>query len=328
MNISSSYVHQVPHSLTCSTDTSPSNTMTIVSDDPNMWPLINFQMILSYFTVAALTAVLYDWVLAFGQEFELIWRKRWSLMTVLYISVRYTGIIYCVIVFLSTLPSFSVTDAGTTYYLVQWWIPVIVNAMLGVIMIARLNAMYQRSLKMFTFLVLTFLAKTIASGLISVLDSGHISGEELVLSNIHWCSYQGVDLLMRAENWIFFTAWEVLTLCLAVWIAARHFRELPSTGSVVGDCFTVLIKTHMLYFAAFTAISGLNLGLLSQSISESTSVGAEMYLGILRVFSFVQMFLLGPRLIIGVREYHDALVANSNEGIGVITIAFQERAMS
>lgn len=77
-------------------------------------------MILSYFTVAALTAVLYDWVLAFGQEFELIWRKRWSLMTFLYISVRYTGIIYCVIVLLSTLPSFSVTDAGcTTYYLVQ-----------------------------------------------------------------------------------------------------------------------------------------------------------------------------------------------------------------
>lgn len=47
-----------------------------------------------------------------------------------------------------------------------------------VIMIARLNAMYQRR-KMFTFLVLTFLAKTIASGVISVLDSGHISGGEL-----------------------------------------------------------------------------------------------------------------------------------------------------
>lgn len=169
---------------------------------------------------------------------------------------------------------------------------------------------------MFTFLVVTFLAKMIASGVISALDSSHISGEELVLSNIHWCSYQGVDLLMRAENWIFITVWEVLTLCLAVWIAARHFRELPSTGSV-GDCFTVLIKTHMLYFVAFTAVSGLNLGLLSQSISESTSVGAEMYLGILRVFSFVQMFLLGPRLIIGVREYHDTLVANSNEGIGL-----------
>lgn len=199
--------------------------------------------------------------------------------------------------------------------------------MLGVIMIARLNAMYQRSQKMFTFLVVTFLAKTVPCGVISAVDSSHVSGEEFVLSNIHLCTYEGVNLLTRAQNWILITAWEVLILCLAVWIAARHFRELqrPSTGSVVGDCFTVLIKTHVLYFAAFTAVSSFNLGLLSQNISESISVGAEMYLGVLRVFSFVQMFVLGPRLIIGVREYHVTLVANSDEGTSITTIAFQER---
>ncbi|KAG1736799.1 hypothetical protein EDB19DRAFT_1910132 [Suillus lakei] len=294
--------------------------MTVVSNDPNMWPLIIFHRIFSYFTVAALTAVLYDWVLTFGQEFDLVWRKRWSFMTVLYISVRYTGIIYCVIAVLLT--GFS----GTTLYLVQWWIPVVINAMLGVVMIVRLNAMYQRSRKVFTFLVVAFLAKTVPCGVISAMDSGDISGEELVLSSIHLCSYEGANPLMRAENWILITVWEVLTLCLAIWIAARHFRELqyPSTGSVVGDCFTVLIKTHVLYFAAFTAVSAFNLSFLSQSISESTSVGAEMYLGILRVFSFVQMFVLGPRLIIGVREYHATVVANSDEGTGITTIVFQE----
>lgn len=78
--------------------------MTIVSDDPNMWPLINFHRIFSYFTVAALTVVLYDWALAIGHEVELVWRKRWSLMTVLYISVRYTGIIYCVNAVLRVFP--------------------------------------------------------------------------------------------------------------------------------------------------------------------------------------------------------------------------------
>lgn len=250
-------------------------------------------------------------------------------MTVLYISVRYTGIIYCINAILPTLPSFSVTDAScTTFYLVQWWILVVVNAMLGVIMIARLNAMYQRSRKIFTFLVVTFVVKTIPCVVISAVDSSHVSGAELVLSNIHLCSYEGVNLLMRAENWILITAWEILILCLAVWIAARHFRELqyPSTGSAIGDCFTVLIKTHVLYFAAFTVVSGFNLGLLSQNISESISVGAETYLGILRVFSLAQTFLLGPRLIIGVREYHTMLVANSDEGNSITTIAFQEGA--
>jgi hypothetical protein len=45
-------------------------------------------------------------------------------------------------------------------------------------------------------------------------------------------------------------AWEVLTLCLAVWMAVKHFREKqwPSTGWAVMDCFTILIKTHVFYF--------------------------------------------------------------------------------
>jgi hypothetical protein len=38
----------------------------------------------------------------------------------------------------------------------------------------------------------------------------------------------------------------------------------------------------------------------------------------------VQMFVLGPRLILGVREYHAKLVANSDEGAVMTSIAFQE----
>jgi hypothetical protein len=53
--------------------------------------------------------------------------------------------------------------------------------------------------------------------------------------------------------WVLNTLWEILALCLSVWIAVKHFRDLrrlgPSTGSIIGDCFKVLIKSHMLYFA-------------------------------------------------------------------------------
>jgi hypothetical protein len=37
------------------------------------------------------------------------------------------------------------------------------------------------------------------------------------------------------------------------------------------------------------------------------------------------MFVLGPRLILGVREYHAELVANYDGGIGMTSVAFQER---
>jgi hypothetical protein len=54
-----------------------------------------------------------------------------------------------------------------------------------------------------------------------------------------------------ADAYIPITVWEVLALSLAVWIVIKHFRELrrSSTGWTTRDCFAVLIKTHMLYFA-------------------------------------------------------------------------------
>ncbi|KAG0691627.1 hypothetical protein DFH29DRAFT_977065, partial [Suillus ampliporus] len=72
--------------------------MTYVSNDPAWWPVIYQARITSYFIVASLTAVVYDWALTFGQEFELVWMHRWSLMTVLYICVRCLGILYSVYV--------------------------------------------------------------------------------------------------------------------------------------------------------------------------------------------------------------------------------------
>ncbi|KAG1883297.1 hypothetical protein F4604DRAFT_1737433 [Suillus subluteus] len=44
---------------------------------------------------------MYDWALTFGQEVELIWRQRWSLMTFLYLIVRYVGMGYVVMYNLS-----------------------------------------------------------------------------------------------------------------------------------------------------------------------------------------------------------------------------------
>jgi len=84
----------------------------IFLNDPMWWPLINGYRVYSYFVVAASVAVVYDWVLNFGQELELIWRRHWSLMTILYISVRYIGILVSVTAMLSCLPSVSVTDQG------------------------------------------------------------------------------------------------------------------------------------------------------------------------------------------------------------------------
>jgi len=79
--------------------------------------------------------------------------------------------------------------------------------------------------------------------------------EEYVISGAHLCGYeyQGDVLLWMTLNWVLTTAWEILALCLAVCIAVKHFRELqgPSTRWIIRDTFTVLVKTHVFYFAWF-----------------------------------------------------------------------------
>jgi hypothetical protein len=72
---------------------------------------------------------------------------------------------------------------------------------------------------------------------------------------MHICGYlyEGDAQLLISMVWMLNTVWEVLALCLSVWIVVRQFRDLrylgPSTGSKIRDCFRALIKSHVLYFA-------------------------------------------------------------------------------
>lgn len=77
-----------------------------------LWPLISSYRISSYFIVVASTGVIYDWALTFGLEVELVWKQRRSLITVLFLSVRYLGISYSVLSVLLNVPTISMTDAG------------------------------------------------------------------------------------------------------------------------------------------------------------------------------------------------------------------------
>jgi len=50
-----------------------------------------------------------------------------------------------------------------------------------------------------------------------------------------------------------------------------------------------------------------------------------MIIGIFQIAQTVQMFILGPRLILGVREFNANLVDHSDEGTAMTAIAFGER---
>ncbi|KAG1812694.1 hypothetical protein EV424DRAFT_1542034 [Suillus variegatus] len=303
--------------------------MTFISNDPSYWPYISFYIFTSYWQVVMVIVVVYDWVLTLGQEIELIWRQRWSLMTVLYLTVHtlYWNTVFCC--YSSGNYAIGIADScSATMFYTENGTSMAVNAMLGVIMIARLHAMYQGSRTMLMFLVIIFLAINIACGVIAAIGLNDAVEEELILSGIYVCTgvYSGDDQLLFSMTWILNTVWEVLSLCLSVCVAVKHFRERrqlgPLTGSTVGDCFRVLIQSHVLYFSSFVGVSCLQLTLISPEILNSDSIGVSILGGALEVLLIMQMFVLGPRLILSVREYHTKLVAYSNAETSMNSIVF------
>ena len=77
------------------------------------------------------------------------------------------------------------------------------------------------------------------------------------------------------------------------------------------------LKLHSsFFFVTFFAIIG---------NYTQNSVTSDVYRGVLQIIQVVQMFVLGPRLILGVREYHARLVADSDEGTGMASTVFQEQ---
>ncbi|KAG1883296.1 hypothetical protein F4604DRAFT_283594 [Suillus subluteus] len=140
--------------------------------------------------------------------------------------------------------------------------------------------------------------------------------------------YRGDSIFLISMTWILATVWEVLVLCLAVWIYVKHFRELRqhSTRDIIGDSFTVLMKTHVSYFASFLAVSCFQISYLSPMfLADPYSLGSQIYVGVTQIFQFVGLFVLGPRLILGVREHYAERVANSDTATAMTSIAFQER---
>ncbi|KAG1789532.1 uncharacterized protein HD556DRAFT_1446937 [Suillus plorans] len=210
------------------------------------------------------------------------------------------------------------------------WIGVTVITMLEVIMVARLHTMYQHSRKVLIILLIAFLAVGIVNIVVAAIMMRHFSAEELVLSGTYQCAIKFEEdvVLLGSISWTLGIAWEVLTLCLTVRIAVKHFRELQrhSAGQIIKDCFTVLLKTHVGYFASMLPAACLKLGYMSPMISaDKYSPGTQIYLGFLQIFTLAEMFVLGPHLILSVREYHTGLMAHSDAGPSMIPMSFQER---
>ncbi|KAG2047645.1 hypothetical protein BDR06DRAFT_71176 [Suillus hirtellus] len=302
--------------------------MTIISNDPSWWPLINSHLIFNYFIVAASVGVIYDWILAFGKEVELIWQHL-SFMTVLYLAVRYAGITYAIMNIQMAVQIIPLKDAVSLYmYFVLYWTTWVLTATLGVIMIARLYAMYQRSRKVLVLLVVVFTAIIVANIVMLTINMRYISAEQVILFGTYQCVVENSKNLGNIPT-LLIGVWEIFTLCLAVRITLKHFRELGrrSAGGVIRGCLTVLMKTHLSYFVGFVVVFCFSLNCFWPTMAKDQySPTNPTYFGVFEISFIAQSAVLGPRLILSIREYHAELVTDSDAESSMVSTASQDYA--
>ncbi|KAG2044156.1 hypothetical protein BDR03DRAFT_940882 [Suillus americanus] len=210
---------------------------------------------------------------------------------------------------------------------------VVVTAMLGVIMIVRLYAMYQRSRMMLIFLVVFFLFINITCAVITIIGLKDTVGEDVIFYGAYMCNFgprsdSDGNIVPRLTStvWVLNTVWEVPALCLSVWIAVKHFHDLRRLRqSTIEDCFRVLIKSHVLYFAIFASASCIQLAYFFPAFFASNTMGGLTLDGACEILLVMQMFVLGPHLILSVREFNAKLVTDSDAETTMASIVFQER---
>ncbi|KAH7925168.1 hypothetical protein BV22DRAFT_453148 [Leucogyrophana mollusca] len=124
----------------------------------------------NYVSMAASAAVVYDQVLTFSQEVDLIWRRRWSLTTVLYLVARYSGTISVILATAGTVFLNWGYNVDVAQFIIGVWAINIFATAMDAILLMRAYALSSRSKAVLIFLSLCFFFQTVVVMVITGME--------------------------------------------------------------------------------------------------------------------------------------------------------------
>ncbi|KAF8837583.1 hypothetical protein BDN67DRAFT_178117 [Paxillus ammoniavirescens] len=271
-----------------------------------------------YCCVAAITTVSYDYLLMFGREVEYIWRRPRSLMSCLYITVRYLGIVLAITNALwgSTIDMPELVRIDTFKFMN--WGSYVYTLAVEVTMILRTCAMYNQSRRLRYFLLVLFIPVVVVEFVLSVLYFGPNNGmhvTEIALPGTEVCAS---NFSLSPRLYICFSlpgiVFDGILAIFAIARAIPYMQRSPG-GCRTNVCMQVLARDSVFYFLGNFAYRSFNLIPLTSLPSSYQTIG--------QVFCSVEPFVVPPRLVLSFRSCFAKLVAESEAGSQLETILFQ-----
>ncbi|EIW79543.1 hypothetical protein CONPUDRAFT_82934 [Coniophora puteana RWD-64-598 SS2] len=297
--------------------------MSNVSSVPEAWPFIQLDLDTAYTKVAMTALVIYDYLLHLDNESSYIWQTNFSFVTGLYIMLRYVGIAYAVyehsIIRLLTLAENFTTESlfvSHILFVCSETMQVLILLALHSLMIMRLHAMYQRSMKVLVFLIGCFIVEMgifFSATVFQLLPSSGIVEIKLILSNNSFCSFSSVNMerlpivdRLNSANVGSILAVEVIMVLLSLYQFTRHIQDSiqgrqglsrKALTRSAGSFFSILVKDNVLYF--LLALSTTSVTLKMNNIPRTTSAFLTVLDSVLEALTLT---IIGPHMILSVRH--------------------------
>ncbi|KII91149.1 hypothetical protein PLICRDRAFT_496837 [Plicaturopsis crispa FD-325 SS-3] len=248
-----------------------------------------------------MSITLYDHVITIDEEVELIWRKPWSVSTILYLIVRYCGDTTFIVgsaVFLSNgLPA----SVCYRYFLFQSWVSTPVVWTMQLVMQMRVFALYGRSKKIAALTGLLFAGEMV----VNVWMLARIYSKQHGVTAIT-LPYPSVAICSMINIPSFFGFWYLPMICfetvlfaLALWVGIRHVQDMRKW--TFSGILRVILRDSLFYFAAvLTAYTvsmalWLTMGAIFIQITEGFAMSASVIMGSRLVLNMRGAFWTPPR---------------------------------
>ncbi|KAG2749450.1 hypothetical protein P692DRAFT_20803648 [Suillus brevipes Sb2] len=252
-------------------------------------------------SVAAMTSISYDYMLQFEKEVTFVWGRPWSVMTYLYLAVRYFGIL--VAITCASWGGLFYISEGVSHglFLLMQWSFSIYFCLAEVILIWRLYALYNQSKPLLHILVGFFIpVVALYVGVDAFLWSrpSAISMQvQVIIPDIKYCTtsfHIGPMPAIYASIPVIF--YDIFLVVLAIAALGKHLKERRGLGVRPNIYVIMIVRYHVLYFVLNLA-SQIFMALLWSGIPP-----VERNLVLL--FNNTVPFIIVPRLIINIWETH------------------------
>ncbi|KAH7903282.1 hypothetical protein BJ138DRAFT_171565 [Hygrophoropsis aurantiaca] len=224
-----------------------------------------------YLTASAAAAVAYDHMLTFVDEMDLMWNRRWSLVTALYIVARYSGSLSMIAMAAWYMCiSWTYEVRINMYLVVNWSSNIFVLAMQAILLI-RVYALCNRSkivwMFLSTFYVLQAIVVVVMGALIfnpSVMRKYVISVSSALGSVAQYADINPTAFYPPPQDsTILSVLFDAILLTFAMFAFVRHAMEARRLdgGWSVNSLVRILVADHMLYFIWYVQTSSTKVNL-------------------------------------------------------------------